>query len=217
MFEEPFHTKGNCHLNGEFEVYRVVLGEVIFVQTSRDLKGTTTTLAREGDMFNVTPYYFHRAVNPSKMTPLVTSDIRPLNTETAYSPIDEKGFPINVLRDEGGALFLQKTKKEIIPLGVDLPEVQRPTYHSHITIRRSFVEKIIEDAKRGELKLGEALEPSNYIVSNIRRVSDMKEFFINSELAAKSDEIAYITLDGKLEEVNMINGLTIVLPGAIPI
>jgi hypothetical protein len=217
MLEEPFHTKGNCHVNGEFEVYRVVMGEVVFVQTSRDLKEATITLAREGDMFNVTPFYFHRAVNPSKMTPLVTSDIRPLNTETSYSPIDEKGFPINVLRDEKGGLFMRKTKSEISSLDKDAPGVERPVHHSHITIKRSFVDKIIEDAKRGGLKLGESLDPSNYIVSNIRKVSDMKDFFINSDLAAKSDEIAYITLDGKLEEVNMINGLTIVLPGAIPV
>ena len=45
----------------------------------------------------------------------------------------------------------------------------------------------------------------------------MKDFYINAEEAAKIDDIVYITLDGRLEEVNMINGLTIIFPGTIPL
>jgi len=217
MLEEPFHTKGNCHVNGEFEVYRVVMGEVIFVQTSRNLKESTITLAKAGDMFNVIPYYFHRAVNPSSNTPAVTSDIRPLNTVTSYSPIDEQGFPINILKDEQGKLFIQRGKDHPITLQEDLPELQPPMHRSHITIDEKLVRKIIDDAKEGQLELGEPYGSINYIVTSVRKVSDMKGFFINSELAAKTDEIAYITLDGRLEEINIINGLTIILPGAIPL
>ncbi|MDD1779131.1 MAG: hypothetical protein LUQ65_13270 [Candidatus Helarchaeota archaeon] len=217
MLEECFHTKGNRHVNGEFEVYRVVLGEVAFIQTSPQLKETTVTIAREGDMFNVIPYYFHRAVNISKDQPLVTSDLRPLNTETSYSPIDKEGFPTNVVRDVKRNLFLWRKEKETIPLKDDLPEVQHVTHHSYIRIDQALINDIIKDAKKGQLKKGDTHKRLGYIMSNIQKISDIKEFYINPTAAAKVNEIAYITLDGRLEEINMINGLTIVLPGAVPI
>lgn len=217
MLEECFHTKGNRHVNGEFEVYRVVLGEIAFVQTSPQLKETTVTIAREGDMFNVTPYFFHRAVNILKNQPLVTSDLRPLNTETSYSPVDEEGFPINIVRDEKQKIFLLKKDEEPIELKDDLPEVQQPLYHSQIRIERSLINEIIKDAKKGQLNKDEIYKNAGYLVTNIQRVSDIKEFYLNQESAGKIDEIAYITLEGRLEEINMVNGLTIVLPGAVPL
>jgi len=217
MFEECFHTKGNRHVNGEFEVYRVVSGEIAFVQTSPQLKETTVTIAREGDMFNVSPYYFHRAVNISKDQPLVTSDLRPLNTETSYSPIDKEGFPVNIVRDEKRNLFLWRKEKQAVPLKDDLPEVQHAAHHSCIKIDQALINDIIKEAKKGQLKKGETYKKLGYIVSNIQKVSDIKEYYINPTAATKINEIAYITLDGRLEEINMINGLTIVLPGAVPI
>ena len=129
---ECYHTKGNRHVKGEFEVYRVVMGEVAFVQTSPQLKDTSITLAKEGDMFNVIPYYFHRAINISAEIPLVTSDIRQLNTQTSYSPIEEEGFPLNIVRDEK-QLFVRKRNGETVPLEADLPEVQHPIHHSRIS------------------------------------------------------------------------------------
>jgi oxalate decarboxylase/phosphoglucose isomerase-like protein (cupin superfamily) len=134
MLEEFFHTKGNRHVNGEFEVYRVVMGQIAFVQTSPQLKEPTVTIAREGDMFNVTPYYFHRAVNITRNQPLVTSDLRPLNTETSYSPVEEEGFPINIVRDEKQNLFLWRKDSDPVALTDDLPEVQHPMFHSQIKV-----------------------------------------------------------------------------------
>ena len=217
MFEECFHTKGNRHVNGEFEVYRVVMGQIAFVQTSPQLKETTITLAREGDLFNVIPYYFHRAVNISQDQPLVTSDFRPLNTETSYSPIVKEGFPINVVRDEKRNLFLWRKEKPAVPWKEDLPEVQHVTHHSFIKIDQAFINDIIKDAKKGQLKKGDTPKKSGYIVSNIQKISDIKDYYINPTAATKINDIAYITLDGRLEEINMINGLTIILPGAVPI
>lgn len=217
MLMEPFHTKGNRHVNGEFEVYRVVIGEIAFVQTSPQLKDASITLAREGDMFNVIPYYFHRAINISLKDPLVTSDLRPLDTQTTYSPVEEEGFPINIVRNEDNNLLLQKRNKEALPLKEDLPEVQRAAHHSHITMASSLVNDIINDAKSNQLEVGKPYKQTGYIVSNIRKVSEMKNFYLNSENAAKIDDIAYITLDGRLEEINCINGLTIILPGAVRI
>jgi len=218
MFQECFHTKGNRHVNGEFEVYRVVMGEIAFVQTSPQLKDPTVTIAREGDMFNVIPYYFHRAVNISiKNGPLVTSDIRPLNTETSYSPVEEEGFPINIVRDEKQNIFLWKKDSEPVALTDDLPEVQHPVYHSQIRIESSLKNEIIKDAKKNQLKKEESYKNTGYLVTNIQKVSDIKEFYLNPDAAAKINDIAYITLEGRLEEINIVNGLTIVLPGVVPI
>jgi len=217
MFEECFHTKGNRHVNGEFEVYRVVLGEIAFVQTSPQLKETTVTIAQEGDMFNVIPYYFHRAVNITKNQPLVTSDLRPLNTETSYSPVDEEGFPINIARDEKQKIFLMKKDKEPVALKDDLPEVQHVIHHSQIKIDRSLITNIIKEARKDQLIKEEPYKNTGYIVTNIQRISDIKEFYLNPEAAANISDIAYITLEGRLEEINMVNGLTIILPGAVPI
>jgi hypothetical protein len=217
MFEECFHTKGNRHVNGEFEVYRVVLGSIAFVQTSPQLKETTVTIAREGDMFNVTPYYFHRAVNITKTEPLVTSDLRSLNTETSYSPVEEEGFPISIVRDEKQKIFLWTKDKEPIALTDDLPEIQHAAYHSQIKIDRTLINDIIKDAKKGQLKKEEPYKNTGYIATNIQKVSDIKDFYLNPEAAGKISDIAYITLEGRLEEINMVNGLTIVLPGAVPI
>ncbi|MHA1267726.1 MAG: glucose-6-phosphate isomerase family protein [Candidatus Helarchaeota archaeon] len=217
MLGELFHTKGNCHMHGEFEVYRVVMGEIAFVQTSRQLKDSSVILAREGDLFNVIPYYFHRAVNVSRATPLVTSDIRPLNTETSYSPIEEKGFPFNIVSDEDGALFLRKKNTKLIPLKETLPEVTIPDKHSEIRIDKALIYDIIDAAKRNQIIIGTAYKDTGYIVTNVRKVSEMAQFFINPEEAAKIDEIVYITLDGRFDEVNIVNGLTIVLPGIVPI
>ncbi|NVM55060.1 MAG: hypothetical protein HWN66_15245 [Candidatus Helarchaeota archaeon] len=214
---ELFHTKGNRHVNGEFEVYRVVVGEVAFVHTSPELKDPSIILATEGDMFNVIPYYFHRAINISIKKPLVTSDIRPLNTKTSYSPVDEKGFPVNIVQDKDNNLFLLKKGNELLPLNEDIPEVQRATHHSHIKIAQSLIDEIIKDAQSNQLEIGKPYKKTGYIVSNIRKVSEMKDFYINAEEAAKIDDIVYITLDGRLEEVNMINGLTIIFPGTIPL
>lgn len=216
MFE-CYHTKGNRHVNGEFEVYRVVMGAIAFVHTSPQLEDASVILAVEGDMFNVIPYYFHRAVNLSIDKPLVTSDIRPLNTETSYSPVDKEGFPVNIARDEKNSPFLRKKDGELVALSEDLPEVQRASAHSHITISQSLIDGIIEDTKNNQLKVGEPYKLTGYIASNIRKVSDMKDFYINPEAAAKIDDIAYITLDGRFEEINVVNGLTIILPGAVPI
>jgi hypothetical protein len=214
---ENYHTKGNRHVNGEFEVYRVVMGEIAFVQTSPKLTDPSITLATEGDMFNVIPYYFHRAVNISSKDPLVTSDVRPFNTETSYTPVDVEGFPVNILRDDKHNLFLKKRNEQPIPLKEDLPEVQRAVHHSHITIDKSLIHKIIEDAQNNKLQEGQPFKQTGYIVTNIRKVSGMKEFYLNPEAAAKNNDIAYITLDGRLEEINIINGLTIILPGGVPI
>jgi hypothetical protein len=207
MFE-CLHTKGNRHLNGEFEVYRVVMGEIAFIQTSPQLEDTNITLAHEGDLFHVIPYYFHRAVNISVKNPLVTSDIRPLNTQTSYSPVDQKGFPINIVRDDKNKLLLQKKDKELVPLKEDLPEIHKVVHHSPIKIK---------DAQKNLLKIGESYQKTGYIVSSVQKVSGMKEFYLNSDAAAKSDQIAYITLEGRLEAINITNGLTIILPGSVPI
>ena len=216
MFE-CLHTKGNRHLNGEFEVYRVVMGEIAFIQTSPQLEETSITLAHEGDLFHVIPYYFHRAVNISVKNPLVTSDIRPLNTQTSYSPVDQKGFPINIVRDDKNKLFLQKKDKELVPLKEDLPEIHKVVHHSSIRMDQSLVQNIIKDAQKNLLKIGESYQKTGYIVSSVQKVSSMKEFYLNSEAASKSDQIAYITLEGRLEAINITNGLTIILPGSVPI
>ncbi len=216
MFE-CYHTKGNRHVNGEFEVYRVVMGEIAFIQTSPQLKDTSIILAKKGDMFNVIPYYFHRAVNISPDLPLVTSDIRPLNTETSYSPVDTEGFPINIVRNEENTLFLRKKDGQLVPLDEKTPEISHPTHHSQISISQSLIENIIEDARNNRLEIGKSYQETGYIVTNVRKVSDIKEFFINPENASKIDELVYITLDGRLEEINIANGLTIILPGAVPL
>ncbi|MFX1293505.1 MAG: glucose-6-phosphate isomerase family protein [Promethearchaeota archaeon] len=212
---ECFHTKGNRHVNGEFEVYRVVMGEIAFVQTSPELQDSSVILGKEGDMFNVIPRYFHRAVNLSSKKFLVTSDVRPMDTQTSYSPVDEKGYPINIVRDAKNNLFLRRSDGQTVPLKEELLEVQRVVYHSQIKIKNSLIKKIIEKAQKNQLQLGKPYEDTGYIVSNIRKVSDMKNFYINSDEAAKINDIAYITLVGRLKEINIINGLTIILPGAV--
>ncbi len=211
---ECYHTKGNRHIKGEFEVYRVVLGEIAFVQTSPQLKDISVTLAKRGDMFNVIPYYFHRAINISPNQSLVTSDIRPLNTKTSYSPVEEEGFPINIVRNET-QLLLRKKNGETVPLVGGEPEVKHPIHHSNISIDELLITQIIEAAQKKKLEIGKPYQDTGYIVSSIRKVSDMNEFYLNSEAAAKIDDIAYITLDGRLDEINMINGLTIILPGGV--
>ncbi len=214
---EPYHTKGNRHLNGEFEVYRVVMGEVAFIQTSPQLKDSSVTIAGEGDMFNVIPYYFHRAINISSKEILVTSDIRPMDTKTSYSPVDEKGFPLNILLDKNKGLLLQRKNGERVPLTPDLPEGLSVIHHSQITINKSLIQEIIKDARENKLPLEKPYKNSGYIVSGVRKVSEMKEFYLNREAARKINDIAYITLDGRLEEINIINGLTIIMPGAVPL
>lgn len=214
---ECYHTKGNRHINGEFEVYRVIMGEIAFMQTSPDLRDSSVILAKSGDLFNVIPYYFHRAINIAENEPLVTSDIRPLNTETSYSPVEEKGFPWNVVRDEEKNLFIQKANKKYVALSTDLAEVSEAEIHSEIRIDNTLISTIIEAAKKNELMLGEAYQDTGYIVTNVRRVADVKNYFLNPAEAGKVMDLLYITLDGRLEEVNIANGLTIVMPGAVPI
>jgi hypothetical protein len=124
---------------------------------------------------------------------------------------------VNILRDDKHNLFLKKRNEQPIPLKEDLPEVQRAVHHSHITIDKSLIHKIIEDAQNNKLQEGQPFKQTGYIVTNIRKVSGMKEFYLNPEAAAKNNDIAYITLDGRLEEINIINGLTIILPGGVPI
>jgi len=147
----------------------------------------------------------------------VTSDIRPLNTETSYSPVEEEGFPINIVRDEKQNIFLWKKDSEPVALTDDLPEVQHPVYHSQIRIESSLINEIIKDAKKNQLKKEESYKNTGYLVTNIQKVSDIKEFYLNPDAAAKINDIAYITLEGRLEEINIVNGLTIVLPGVVPI